>query len=152
MTVCQRKTQEQPGLSEAAAVATLTQATIGIGVFSLPYATAQIGILPSALGTLVIAVMSAAGIYVGVDSVRLHAGHGPAELQTLVNNVRASVGESPSGLGFLSDLCGDLFGPAMRVVCGACILCGQLVGAAACIGVVADTAVRLLGLVTVAAC
>jgi|EP00966_Prymnesium_polylepis_P054793 amino acid permease len=74
------------GASASGALANLLKSMIGSGILTLPWATAQVGILPSVIGLVIIAYLSERAIRLLV----LCVAYKPWERKTLIDSLRAS--------------------------------------------------------------
>lgn len=69
-------------LSHLSALTNLLKALIGMGILSLPYATARVGWLPSILGMLIVAIFSMSGVLLAVMAKeRLRSEAKPFEVE-----------------------------------------------------------------------
>lgn len=110
---------------------------IGLGIISLPNATAHIGWLPSLIGLGVVALVQVWGIFFAVES-RLKLDQmekeqceaqdvrALSEGARLVNSGRGSWQDLPdSGCGFFDQVVGKVFGPFAQLFFAFCIAIGQ---------------------------
>lgn len=110
---------------------------IGLGIISLPEATAHIGWLPSLIGLAVVALVTVWGIFFAVESrVKLEKmekeqrderdARAVSEGAPLVNSGRGSWQDLPdSGCGFFDQVVGKVFGPFAQLIFALCIAMGQ---------------------------
>lgn len=128
-------------LSDWGAGANILKGLIGLGVLSLPYATSQIGWLPSIVGMAVIAFMTVWGIFFAVMAKDL-VDEGDKEHVCIsdrkadnAKDLRVGAGQV-TGLGFFDRIVWQVFGPAGQLVCSLSIATCQFVTAAAYISLV----------------
>jgi len=92
-------------LSQPSALTNILKALIGMGIISLPYATARVGLLPSVLGMLVVAGLSMSGIMFAVMAKeRLRADAKWSEIEKQAVTEKSPVVGSDHGLVCTYDL------------------------------------------------
>jgi len=111
----------------------ILKSLIGLGILTLPYATKQIGWIPSLIGMALIAYMTVMGILFAVMAKRC----------VQASESRAIV-ESPNepedtGLGSFDRTVWRAFGEPGRILCAVCIAATQVVTGIAYVAIIAET-------------
>lgn len=119
---------------------------IGLGILTLPYATAQVGWLPSVVGMVIVAVLSLCGILLAVAALaRLQERR---EAESPERDALADVGEPEEsypddalGLSFFHLLVGEVIGGQAQLVCALSFVVGQYATGVAYVDIVATNLV-----------
>mmetsp|Transcript_7852 Transcript_7852/g.18320 ORF Transcript_7852/g.18320 Transcript_7852/m.18320 type:complete len:430 (-) Transcript_7852:211-1500(-) len=110
-----------PGdLSNLRAGVNMLKGLIGFGILALPWATAQVGLVPSCIGMGLIAIGTLSGILLSDIAKDRIDGNG-SELEMLVQEGKLADPSSAdawgSGLGFFDKLVGQVLGFGAQVLC-----------------------------------
>lgn len=127
-------------LSNFGAGVNLLKFMIGLGIISLPYATAQVGWIPSLYGLAVVAFITAAGLFLGVMS-RERLDHPEfEENRPLVKDAPDRWQDVPTfGLGSFDQIVGFTLGWKSQYLYALCIAIGQFATGVVYVDVITDT-------------
>mmetsp|Transcript_73843 Transcript_73843/g.175795 ORF Transcript_73843/g.175795 Transcript_73843/m.175795 type:complete len:423 (+) Transcript_73843:188-1456(+) len=124
-------TSELADLSNFRAGVNMLKGLIGFGILALPWATAQVGLVPSCFGMAIIAFGTLAGILLSaVSKARLEDGSRMGELESLVPETKGAA-DAPldtaawgSALGFFDKVVGQTLGfwPQVTFIAATCLL------------------------------
>mmetsp|Transcript_35877 Transcript_35877/g.65832 ORF Transcript_35877/g.65832 Transcript_35877/m.65832 type:complete len:427 (+) Transcript_35877:116-1396(+) len=137
-----------PGdLSDVRAGVNMLKGLVGFGILALPWASAQVGLLPSCVGMALIAFGTLSGILLSAIAKDRLDGSG-SELEMLVQEGKLADPSAAdawgSGLGFFDKLVGQVLGFGAQVVCIAGILMLQFGTGVAYISTVSENLQTLL--------
>lgn len=112
------ETKRRGNLSNFAAGTNILKAVVGLGILTLPRATAEIGWLASLVGLVIVAILSVGGIFVAVWAQQQLAATTNEVSQLVGLHVKPNCAKRVDlGLGFFDGLTGRVFGPGGRLAC-----------------------------------
>mmetsp|Transcript_28746 Transcript_28746/g.66766 ORF Transcript_28746/g.66766 Transcript_28746/m.66766 type:complete len:406 (-) Transcript_28746:124-1341(-) len=118
---------EEGDLSDFRAFVNMTKGLIGLGILTLPWATAKVGIIPTAISMPVIAYLMLWGILLAAKGKDRVDGLEKSEVQPIQQIESAEGAEESwsSNLGYFDRVVGTVFGSPARFLTVGCLLMVQ---------------------------